>query len=154
MTIRLSHTQAAAMLGHAVPAKPRRRLRIVESQPRLVVDCVDIVLPKPPSTNSLFFNRASGGRGKTDVYRKWITEAGWRLVHQKPGSIVGRYEIEIGVPRSVNRKHIDLDNSSKCLIDLLVRHGVTADDRHLERLTIAWQSEDNGVRVIVRGWSS
>lgn len=148
MTLRLSHTQAAALLGHTTPAKPRR-LRIVESQPRLVVDSVDIVLPLAPSLNTLWFNRKSGGRGKTQAYRDWIKEAGYRLCEQHPGRIVGKYAIELLIGRS----HKDLGNAGeKAISDLLTRHKIIDDDSQCEDIRIRWQDADQGVRVIVSKW--
>lgn len=55
----------------------------------------------------------------------------------------------MSIPRHFAR---DLDNSAKSLLDLLVKHRVTEDDRRCERLILSWQDADQGVRVIVKGW--
>lgn len=158
MTLRVSPSQAKQLLGGAtiVALQSRRLSRVSYPQfgssreLRPVVDCVDIVLPTPISTNALFANKATGGRTKSKAYREWLAEAGWRLQQQSPGCVVGPFEVEIHLPRA--RRHIDIDNGVKSLLDLLVKHRVTSDDSLCERLSISWQHEEPGVRVIVRAW--
>lgn len=115
---------------------------------RPIVDRVDIVLPMPPSVNGLWFNKASGGRGKTKHYEEWLAEAGWRLQQQRPGRIEGNYEIEIFVVRPDNRRR-DLANLEKAISDLLVTHGVIEDDSLAERISMAWHNGITGALVIV-----
>lgn len=160
MTLRLSKSQARVFFGggKVIAIETRRGIRDAYGQFGLdrdlqpVVEAVDLILPTPPSTNSLFYNRDEGGRGRTKRYEDWIAEAGWRLVQQKPGRIIGPYEVEIAIARASGKKHIDLDNGAKCLLDLLVKHRVTPDDAQCERIVLSWQSDDIGVRVTVKKW--
>ena len=117
--------------------------------PRRAVECLELVLPAPPSANNLFYNRKEGGRGKTQAYRDWIIESGWRLQQQNPGMIDGSYEIEIIVGKTNVR---DIANSEKALSDLLVRHGVVIDDSLAERIVMTRSGEDHGVRIILKAW--
>lgn len=95
-------------------------------------------LPVPPSTNALFTYRSgSRQRIKTDVYRAWITEAGWAL---KPWAYVGdtkstirHARVELDLPLTHQR---DIDNSIKPILDLLVRHRLIEDDRWVEELLV------------------
>ena len=93
--------------------------------PRHVVDEVAIDLPSPPSTNNLFITLPNRKRIKSPQYRGWIVDAGWDLVRQKPGRIDGPFTVEILIPDTTK---IDVDNSTKSVLDLLVKHGVIEDD--------------------------
>ena len=113
---------------------------------RCEVDRIELALPAPPSANGLFANRAVGGRIKTEGYKAWIAEAGWRLQQQRPGRIAGAYEIEIRVART---EGADIDNRVKALSDLLVKHRVVEDDSLAEKLTVSWLPPGSGVVVIL-----
>lgn len=85
-----------------------------------------LICPVPPSTNNLFANRKGGkGRYKTDAYKAWREEAGWRLNGQRPPKLKGEVKIGFSVPRN-NRR--DLDNFQKSLLDLLVEMRVIERD--------------------------
>lgn len=94
---------------------------------------VILKLPPPPSTNGLF---ATVGRRriKSRRYRRWLNAAGWELVAQRPGTIAGPWQVDIALPAGLRG---DVDGRIKAVLDLLVKHGVTADDRHCQRVTIA-----------------
>lgn len=106
------------------------------------------LLPLPPSTNGLFLNIPGKGRVKSAAYKRWVGEAGWTLLSQRPSKVAGRVGIRIRVKRMGNRK-ADLDNRIKATIDLLVSHGIIEDDRHVESVTASWADELTGVEVIV-----
>lgn len=78
----------------------------------------------PPSVNNLFTNVPGRGRVKSRRYRQWLKAAGWELQGQRPLKIAGPFEVEIQVPPTRG----DLDNYTKAVIDLLVRHGVVEGD--------------------------
>lgn len=84
-----------------------------------------ITLPIPPSVNNLFFNRAKG-RTKTAKYDKWIHDAGIMLnaARERPVTSPVRVSIYVGECNSQR----DLDNLSKPILDLLVRHKIIPDD--------------------------
>jgi len=94
-----------------------------------------IRLPVPPSTNNLFANAKSGGRFITGTYKSWLKEAATLLMIARPERF-GTMKVQVGlyVPRKpVSR---DIDNFCKAPIDLLVKHGVLADDKQIEKLTV------------------
>jgi crossover junction endodeoxyribonuclease RusA len=91
-------------------------------------------LPVPPSTNNLFAN-GKHGRWATDKYVAWQKEAGWMLQAARPtpfGSM--KVQVTLCVPRKPASR--DLDNFCKAPLDLLVKHKVIADDKHIEELTV------------------
>jgi crossover junction endodeoxyribonuclease RusA len=109
---------------------------------------VELSLPFPPSVNALFFNVPGRGRVKTDTYTGWENEAAWLLASQKPGRIVGDYEIEITAFRPDKRRR-DLGNLEKGISDLLVSQRVIQDDRFAQKITLQWGSGGEGCRVIL-----
>lgn len=88
---------------------------------------IRIALPWPPSTNALFLNVRGKGRVATKEYTSWKREAGWTLQAQRPPKFHGPVEITIELcpPHS---QRFDLDNRSKCTLDLLTSHQVIRDD--------------------------
>ena len=117
---------------------------------RAAADRVEVRLPYPPSVNGLYANLDGHGRINTERYDGWLTEAGWRLLEQRPGRIAGPYQIEIHASRPDNRAR-DLGNLEKPISDLLVKHRVVADDSLADKITIQWEPVDAGagVRVIL-----
>jgi len=93
---------------------------------------VTLTLPIPPSVNGLYRNVAGRGRVKTRKYEAWCSAAGWELEIQRAGQIKGPYEAAITLPPVRG----DIDNRAKALLDLLVAHGVTGDDRLCRSLTV------------------
>lgn len=113
-------------------------------------EAVVITLPIPPSTNRLWITK-SGGGGKTlaKPYRQWLADAGWLLETQRPRRITGPVEIKVDASRPSQRR--DLDNLLKALLDLLVRHKVITDDRHVEAISARWVPQGiPGVRITIR----
>lgn len=118
---------------------------------RPVAESVTLWLPMPPSTNALTFNKPGGGRAKTKEYDRWLLDAGWLLVDQKPGRIDGPYTLRADFCRPPGRPRKDLGNYEKAVSDLLVKHGVVLDDAFADRIELAWADLDEpGVRVVVR----
>lgn len=117
---------------------------------------VRLTLPIPPSANNLFANarrkkkgtKKGGGRYITKAYKAWRIEAGWTLMQQRPGMIVGPYELHIVLPKM--RANADIDNKVKPLSDLLVTHGVTDDDKHCRLITVGRDDTASAVVVTVR----
>lgn len=108
-----------------------------------------VSLPIPPSVNSLFGNSPSGrakrGRFKTRRYKSWIEEAGWELIRQRPRPIVGPYRVFITLPKT----RADCDNLVKPLLDLLVDHRLTDDDRHCRHVSVTVLPElEKGLAVV------
>lgn len=101
----------------------------------------------PPSVNHMY------GKSRKWVYistkaRAWQRNAGTELNIQKPGRIVGTYAMTIELCRPDNRRR-DASNYVKILEDLLVRHGVVADDSLAQSVTSKWVTSDVRCRVIV-----
>lgn len=110
-----------------------------------------LVLPTPPSLNALTKNVYGKGRSKTKDYDQWLWDAGWELKRQRPKCVTGEYALDLFVPPSTR----DVDNHcAKAVGDLLVKHGVTPDDKHARRVaTEVVESLPPGeVQCIVRPW--
>jgi Holliday junction resolvase RusA-like endonuclease len=103
-----------------------------------------VVLPKPPSVNSMFRNAGYGrdtkraGRIPSKQYNTWKAEAGRALLASKPHRIAGAYSLRIEIGR---RKGSDLDNYAKGVNDLLVRLRVVQDDSRCELLVLEWADD-------------
>lgn len=96
---------------------------------------IEVRLPLPPSTNKLY--RAVPGRGviKSAAYRKWIDDAGYALLEQKPKPVAGDFDLWLYVEWPDKRKR-DLDNSIKATLDLLVSHQLVEDDSKCQAMHI------------------
>jgi crossover junction endodeoxyribonuclease RusA len=110
------------------------------------------ILPLPTSVNRLYLNYTKNGKKPLSAqYDAWVKEAGLNLMIQRFRPTVGCYELIIDAVRPDKVKR-DLGNLEKAISDLLVRHGVVADDHYCEKITMAWVREDFvGVRVTVIG---
>lgn len=110
-----------------------------------------VTIPTPPSVNSLFGNRAKGRAGKgrfvTKKYRAWRVEAGKELMTQrrKLTPVSGAYRIYITLPKIRG----DADNRSKAVLDLLVSHGLTDDDRHCRSVHVEVIPEHKSAFAVV-----
>lgn len=111
-----------------------------------------IMLPFPPSENTLFTNRC-GGRAKTGRYGWWINEAGVELLRQRPV----RFDVPVQLGLELNlpdKRRRDIGNYLKPVADLLVRHQVIQDDswQWIRRVTIGLAEGFDGARVTVTEW--
>ncbi len=90
----------------------------------------EVTLPLPPSANKLFKNIAHG-RAKTRAYVEWrhAAEAQLRALQLTP--VRGPYELAILVPRGAG----DISNRIKAVEDILVKVGLTDDDKHNEAVS-------------------
>lgn len=118
--------------------------------PRKPAQAVVIELPPPISVNALY--RAivrSGSRVpvniKSEKYRDWIVGAGQILEEQNPGHVAGPYGLRISLPVKCR---MDLDNSVKCVSDLLQSHNVIENDRLMQRLEV-WRGAGETMQVYV-----
>jgi crossover junction endodeoxyribonuclease RusA len=108
-------------------------------------------LPRPPSTNSLYFNRARG-RTKTKAYNAWIAEASVAIYRQKPPPLTGVVSVTIRVEKKGKAKE-DIDNRIKAVLDVLVKMHVINDDRMVWRVTAEW-ADVEGCEVEVAGFNT
>lgn len=105
-------------------------------------------LPLAPSANSLYANTPHGRR-KADGYRKWLTEAGWRIREQRVQPVPGkRWGLAIAAPVSRRR---DLDNVLKATCDLIVEMQLIPDDRHLDDIRLV--RVEQGTEMHVALWA-
>lgn len=106
---------------------------------------VELSLPYPPSGNALW--RSNRGRvHKSERYTRWLKDAGYIALEQRPGGIVGPYKISIQATRPDKRRR-DLDNLLKPISDLLVSVGVIEDDSRCEMISARWVTIGEGVSV-------
>lgn len=117
---------------------------------RRTVEAVTILLPVPPSVNRIYRHTRERGPVKSDAYKAWIADAGWRLQQQRPGRVPGAYVLLLAVPRT---SRMDIDNVAKAVSDLLQRHGVIENDREAVRVLMEWHAEHDEVAATVRGLS-
>ena len=101
---------------------------------------IRLSFPFPPSTNNLYAN-GKRGRYKTPAYMAWCAEASIPIKDAHRQGIKA-YSLAIRLRRPDKRAR-DLGNYEKAISDLLVAHGVIADDSGCERLTMQW---DHGMR--------
>ena len=109
---------------------------------------ITVVLPIPPSTNNLYQN-GTRGRYRSQEYDNWIEEAIYRLGQQKIRDvIIGAYAMEIKVPMKLRG---DISNRIKAPEDLLVKQGLTPDDKHAFKVSIERNADVTECEV--RVWS-
>lgn len=111
---------------------------------------VMLELPPPISVNALYRAIVRPGSKhainiKSEKYRDWIFGAGKILEEQRPGYVGGHYGLRISLP--VNCR-MDLDNSVKCVSDLLQSHNVIENDRLMQRLEV-WRGAGDTMSVWV-----
>lgn len=94
-----------------------------------------IRIPIPPSLNHVFRNVPGVGRVKTGNYKRWITEAGYAVLAQRPEKIKGDVTVSITIGP---RQRGDLDNRIKPVLDLLTKMRVIEDDRKVVQITAEW----------------
>ena len=94
-----------------------------------------LTLPIPPSTNALFATvrtRTGGTRRVTSLaYSRWQWAAFVAIRDANPVRVVGPYAVSIAIPHT---SRMDADNACKAVLDALVKHGVTEDDRRCVRV--------------------
>ena len=109
---------------------------------RQVAQCVSYRLPFPLSVNNLFFN-TKRGRVKTTRYQAWLQEVSSVLKSQGLVYVPGDVSVEILVIKP-DRRRRDLDNMAKSIIDALVLNGVIDDDSLIQKILLAWHSDNLG----------
>lgn len=101
---------------------------------------IRLALPFPPSVNAAYANGGhKRGRHKTAAYRAWEQLAAV-AIKDSHRQAIEVYSMSICLKRP-DRRRRDLANLEKCVSDLLVAHGVIADDSGCERLTMQWDAD-------------
>jgi Holliday junction resolvase RusA-like endonuclease len=92
-----------------------------------------VTLTVPPAANNLFATSRDGRRRfKSKRYTAWIETAGKEILSQGPKPISGPYKAFISLPKIRG----DADGRIKPLLDLLVKHQLTPDDRHCKHVSV------------------
>ena len=120
------------------------------SESRKPTQSVVLELPPPISVNALYRAIVRPGSKhainiKSEKYRDWIVGAGKILEEQNPGFVEGAYGLRISLP--INCR-MDLDNSVKCVSDLLQSHNVIENDRLMQKLEV-WRGAGETMQVYV-----
>lgn len=104
-----------------------------------------LILPFPPSVNALYRNVAGRGRVTSGSYQRWKDEADGALWTQSKKPISGPVNVTITLR---DKGRYDCDNKIKCLLDLLVRHGIIPDDdRTVVRRVVAQVGDVQGCEI-------
>lgn len=115
-----------------------------------LTECIGILLPFPPSVNSLYRNVPGRGRVKTDKYKDWLIKAGLIVSSQLKTNdrIEGPYGLRMRAYRPDKRRR-DLSNLLKATEDLLVALGVVEDDSLCQSIEAEWAREQSaeGIKV-------
>jgi len=113
-----------------------------------VVDAVRIILPVPPSVNTMYFNVPGRGRVKTKEYSLWRTAAVAMIQAQtlREKRIEGHISIRIILPAKMRG---DLDNRIKPLLDALVESKKIDDDRNVQSIIITKTRKEDDCLVFV-----
>jgi len=111
---------------------------------------ITLPIPKPISVNNIFVNRGRS-RVKSERYRVWRNAAEWTVKAAGPiTSIAGPVDVTLYITEVGVSPRMDIDNTAKAYIDLLVRLGVIKDDsrRILRALSLRWTAQAQGWAII------
>ena len=108
-------------------------------------DEIKVIMPFPPSLNSLFPGRHR--RHKSKAYVAWIRAAEYMLLSQKLQRIEVPMSVHYFFGRPDKRKR-DLDNLFKAPNDFLVSSGIIADDSLIHRICGEWADIEGCLAVI------
>ena len=107
-----------------------------------------IPIGRPISVNNMFANnRKGGGRRITERYRTWRQAQGWQMKEAGPlPSIKGAVHVAAWIPERKVSPLMDIDNTAKGYLDMLVNLGVIEDDSRkiVRSLCLHWIDADAG----------
>jgi len=111
---------------------------LMDAFPRKTAEWVSFALPVAPPVNSLHRTIVRPGARfptmiKSERYRLWIEEAGKELRRQNPSSVLGFFNISVGIP---HKQRADLDAYLKATLDLLQAHLIIENDKLCQRIII------------------
>lgn len=106
-------------------------------------------LPLAPPVNNLFATVRGGKRVRSAKYDIWRKQAGLEMLTQRRRAVLGPFRVEIAVPYLMAG---DIDNRIKPVLDLLVEHGLTADDSKAMRVAVSRSAEVEPGRMTVETW--
>jgi Holliday junction resolvase RusA-like endonuclease len=99
---------------------------------RLAID-----LPAPPSLNNAYINTGGNGRAKSRALKQFYVDATAALANLNQRLDAETYRAHIVVTREHPRA--DIDGRLKFILDVLVKCGITVDDRFCEKATVEWR---------------
>lgn len=82
----------------------------------------------PPSVNAMYVNVPGRGRAKSKKYADWLSAEGWNLASQRRNFRYFKEPVEVSITVPDAKPAFDADNRIKPTLDLLVKHGLIADD--------------------------
>lgn len=116
---------------------------------------VDMVLPWPPSTNTLHRNVRIGNRQATLLSEKgrlFFDQAACEVIRQRDGArFSGRVACEITL-HAPTRRSIDIDNRIKATLDAMTHGGLWVDDSQVDVLIVQRGEVRRGGAAAVRVW--
>lgn len=112
---------------------------------------VVVTLPFPVSTNHLFSN-GKAGRFKSPRYEKWLQEAGYELMVQRPARTKGPVILSCLVQDNRDGRKRDITNLIKAPEDLLVKHGIIEADDHtiVREVSLKWSKDVQGIQITIQ----
>lgn len=115
------------------------------AHPAGAVQGFTVTLPLPPSANNLFLTRGNR-RARSPEYDAWLDAARWALHQERPEPVTGPYALLLALPFLMRG---DVSNRIKAPEDLLVKEGLTPDDRHADLVMAHRSNAVSGVACIV-----
>ena len=101
------------------------------------VERLTVELPTPPSLNNAYVNTGGNGRAKSKALKQFYVDATAALANLGQRLDAETYRAHIVVTREHPRA--DIDGRAKFALDVLVKCGITVDDRFCEKATIEWR---------------
>lgn len=111
-----------------------------------------LALPFPPSVNSLYDGGKNTNRRFTsERYKRWQEDAYYALLGQRHRN--HRHKGQVDVTYTFcrpDKRHRDCFNYEKAVSDFLVKHHIIPDDSLIERGTVQWATQPEGVLVVIQ----
>jgi len=98
---------------------------------------IQVILPIPPSVNTMYAPTARGGRRLTDTAKAWKLEATQIVsrAHKFKKPYAGHVSLDIAI-HPQDKRQFDIDNKLKCLLDALEDGGLILNDNQVVSIKI------------------
>ena len=110
-----------------------------------------LALPFPPSVNSLYDGGKNTPRRFTsDRYKRWQEDAYYALLGERHRT--HRHKGPVRVTYTFcppDKRHRDVFNYEKAVSDFLTKHQIISDDSQIQRGTVQWAYQQQGVLVVI-----
>jgi crossover junction endodeoxyribonuclease RusA len=108
-----------------------------------------IEIPFPPSVNRLWRASERGGVYRSPEYVRWREQACWVIASQcRSERFRGAFKLTILLVQP-SKRHMDLDNRIKAVLDALASAGVIANDRHCRWIEARWVEDGDPCTLIL-----